>query len=81
VTPKGKDLFPEEIHPSRYGESHRRRNLFLPRDLKAKSSDYRLRGAADKLQKNIADGFKNNDQLKTNTSLQMDAAKIEIKVI
>jgi hypothetical protein len=36
---------------------------------------------ADKLQKNIGTAFKNNDQLKTNTSLQMDAAKIEFKVI
>ena len=43
ATGKGKYLFPE-IHPSRYGESHRRRNLFLPRDLKAKSTDQRLRG-------------------------------------
>jgi len=44
VTPKGKYLFPEEIHPSRYGESHRRRNLFLPRKLKEHSNDQRLRG-------------------------------------
>jgi len=26
-------------------------------------------------------GFKDNDQLKTNTTLQMEAAKIEFKVI
>ena len=44
MTPKGKCLFPEEIHPSRYGESHRRRNLFLPRKLKEHSNDQRLRG-------------------------------------
>ncbi len=43
ATNKGNYLFPE-IHPSRYGESHRRRNLFLPRDLKGKSTDQRLRG-------------------------------------
>ena len=43
MTPKGKYLFPE-IHPSQYGESHRRRNLFLPRNLKAKSTDERLKG-------------------------------------
>jgi hypothetical protein len=46
VNPKGKYLFPEEIHPSQYGESHRRRNLFLPRNLKACSTDQRLRGEA-----------------------------------
>ncbi len=37
--------------------------------------------SADKLQKNIDAAFKNNDQLKTNTSLQMESAKIEFKVI
>jgi hypothetical protein len=37
--------------------------------------------AADKLQKNISTVFKNNDQLKTNTSLQMEAAKTEFRVI
>jgi hypothetical protein len=43
LTPKGKYLF-QEIHPSRYGESHRRRNLFLPGKLKAGSTDQRLQG-------------------------------------
>jgi D-ribose pyranose/furanose isomerase RbsD len=37
--------------------------------------------ATDKLRKNIDAVFKNNDQLKTNTALQMEAAKIEFKVI
>jgi len=37
--------------------------------------------AADKLRKNIGTTFKNNDQLKTNTALQIEAAKIEFKVI
>jgi hypothetical protein len=46
VTPKGKYLFPEEIHPSRYGESHRRRNLFLPRKLKQGSTNHQLLGEA-----------------------------------
>lgn len=41
MTPKGKYLF-SEIHPSRYGESHRRRNLFLPAKLKVASADKRL---------------------------------------
>ena len=43
MTPKDKYLF-QEIHPSRYGESHRRRNLFLPGKLKAGSTDQRLQG-------------------------------------
>ena len=37
--------------------------------------------ASDKLQKNIGTGFKINDQLITNTALQMEAAKIEFKVV
>ncbi len=36
-------MFPE-THPSRYGESHRRRNLFLPRNLQSASTDKRLEG-------------------------------------
>jgi len=43
VTPKGKYLF-SETNPIRYGESHRRRNLFLPGKLKERSTDQRLRG-------------------------------------
>jgi hypothetical protein len=43
VTPKDKYLF-REIDPSRYGESHRRRDLFLPGKLKERSTDHRLRG-------------------------------------
>ena len=46
MTPKGKCLFPEEIHPTRYGESHRRRNLFLPRKLKQGSTNHQLLGEA-----------------------------------
>lgn len=37
--------------------------------------------AADKLQKNIDTDFKNNDQLKTDTALQMEAEKIKFMVI
>jgi len=37
--------------------------------------------ATDKLRKNIDAGFKNNDQLKTNTALQTEPAKTEFKVI
>ncbi len=37
--------------------------------------------AAEKMRKNIDAAFKNNDQLKTNTSQQIEAAKIEFKVI
>jgi hypothetical protein len=37
--------------------------------------------APDKLQTNIGTVSKNNDLLKTNTALQMEAAKIEFKVI
>jgi len=48
---------------------------------KTESFEKTLFQAADKLRKNIAAGFKNNDQLKTNTALQMEAAKIEFKVI
>lgn len=43
MTPKDKYLFHEK-HPGRYGESHRRRNLFLPGKLKEHSTDQRLRG-------------------------------------
>lgn len=45
MTPKGTYLFPE-AHPARYGESHRRRNLFLPSKLKAGATDKRLEGKA-----------------------------------
>ena len=48
---------------------------------KTESFEKTLFKAANKLRKNIAAGFKNNNQIKTNTALQMDAAKIEIKVI
>lgn len=43
MTPKGKGLFPED-HPSRYGQSYRRRNLFLPRYLKQGAITPLLRG-------------------------------------
>jgi hypothetical protein len=48
---------------------------------KTESLEKTLFKAADKLRKNIDAGFKNNDQLKTNTALQMKTAKIEFKVI
>ena len=48
---------------------------------KAKSFEKTLFNAADKLPKNIGIGFKNNDQLKRNTSLHKEAAKIEFKLI
>ena len=53
MTPKGKYLFPEEIHPSRYGESHRRRNLFLPRKLKQVSTNQQLLKAQERAHKII----------------------------
>jgi len=44
-------------------------------------SEQTLWQTADKLQKNIGTAFKNNDQLKNNTALQMEAAKTEFRVI
>jgi hypothetical protein len=46
-----------------------------------KAADKPATQMAGKLRKNIDATFKNNDQLKTNTALQMEAAKIEFKVI
>ncbi|HUW18890.1 MAG TPA: hypothetical protein VMW16_06270 [Sedimentisphaerales bacterium] len=48
---------------------------------KAESFEKTLFKAGDKLRKNIYAGFKNNDELKRNTSLHKEAAKIEFKVI
>jgi hypothetical protein len=46
-----------------------------------KAADKSTTQMADKLRKNIDAGFKKNYQLKTNTALQMEAARIEFKVI